>query len=183
MYVFAFGHAKTMGKYYSEEFKQLRNNIHYSIFYFSNKRHNDKNNLIQEKVTKSKWHIIFLTFICITMVCGLVMCISFKFQKQITNPLNKMISFTKMLQTLGSNYDKHKKRRSKMTIKQIPNGVHQSAELVERFKKLLFGMNKKKEKIVFNYNKEQASDFPFNELHSSSQFTSLVDWENDIRKF
>lgn len=69
-----------------------------------------------------------------------------------------------------------------MTIKDIPNGIYQSAELVDRFKKILFGMNKKNESVMFSYNKDNATAFPFNELHPSSPFSNMIDWDEAINK-
>ena len=137
---------------------------------------------IKTKVENSKWQITLLTLICITIVSGVVMCISYKFQKKITRPLTKIIQFTKILSTVEDGQDKKYNPRSKMTIKDIPDGIFQSAELVERFKKILFGMNKKNESVMFSYNKDNSTAFPFNELHPTSPFSNMIDWDSTIAK-
>lgn len=116
------------------------------------------------------------------MVSGVVMCISYKFQKKITRPLTKIIEFTKILSTIEEGSENENRARNKMTIKDIPNGIYQSAELVDRFKKILFGMNKKNESVMFSYNKDNATAFPFNELHPSSPFSNMIDWDEAINK-
>jgi hypothetical protein len=110
------------------------------------------------------------------------MCISYKFQKKITRPLTKIIEFTKILSTIEEGGETDKNPRNKMTIKDIPDGIYQSAELVDRFKKILFGMNKKNESVMFSYNKNNATAFPFNELHPSSPFSNMIDWDEAIKK-
>lgn len=74
-----------------------------------------------------------------------------------------------------------KKSRKRMTIKEIPGGKYQSRELVDIFKKILFGMNKKNENVKFTHTKEVYSDFPFNELNSSTPFANYVDWEDLLK--
>lgn len=69
-----------------------------------------------------------------------------------------------------------------MTIQDIPDGIYQTAELVDRFKKILFGMNKQNENVMFKQNKNNNVAFPFNELHPSSPFSNMIDWEDSIKQ-
>lgn len=107
---------------------------------------------------------------------------SFRFQKKITRPLTKIIQFTKILSTIEEGGDNE--NAEKMTIDDIPEGIYQSKELVKKFKEILFGMNKKESDndALFHHNLEKAANFPYNELHHSSPFSKLIDWEPMIDK-
>ena len=90
--------------------------------------------------------------------------------------MTKIIQFTKVLSTIEDGGENEE--IEKMSINDIPEGIHQSKQLVERFKNILFGMNKKSQQdVVFKHNIEQAASFPYNELHKNSPFHKLIDWE------
>lgn len=69
-----------------------------------------------------------------------------------------------------------------MSVREIPDGIYQSAELVTRFKNILFGMNKQSEKVFSKQNQEKKTVFPYNELHPSSPFSNLIDWDEIIER-
>jgi len=70
-----------------------------------------------------------------------------------------------------------------MSIDDLPTGIHQSQQLVERFKNILSGMSKKNdEDVIFTHNTDQAASFPYNELHHDSPFEKLIDWEPLLEK-
>lgn len=160
------------------------------MFYFNLDLLDATKQKIQSSIGSAQTQVSLLALVIVIIICGIVMCFSFQYQKKLSDPLQQIVHVTNLLTNKKTEPEEESilddiagNKDIKAINVDIRDGIYQAGSLVDTFRRILMCMNTS-DNNMGSVSGPSPVDMdiilPFNELYKKSPYNYMFDWNDRL---